>query len=163
MVAAPHFAEEQTMQRQRFKVTLRCGGSDSVMWTNRLAELESVLHLAITGSQSDWRMACAVLDTVTGAYAEITAAAPLGFVAAVRDLFSAVLAAQPRELRDGEGRDVVVEVQFAAHDATLAQCRQFAADAMSKALMDFTHDAQRAEPQYSVNGEGVGDAWFQGE
>jgi hypothetical protein len=59
------------------------------------------------------------------------------------------------------GRDVVVEVQFAAHGATLDQCRSFAYEAMEQALLNFTHDARSDGPQYSFNGESVGEAWFQ--
>lgn len=146
------------MERQRYEVTLRCGSSDAVMWTNRLEELEPVLRLAISGSQSSWRMACHVRDTVVGSYAEVSAKTPVGFTEAVQHLLAAVTKTETRPLSSGEGRDVVVEIGFAAHDATLEQCKKFVGEMMDEALLRLQ---PATGPSFSFNGQGVQNAWFE--
>jgi hypothetical protein len=152
---------EVHMQRQRYEITLRCGTTDSVFWANRLEEVRPLMALAGSGAQSDQNMALAVRDTCTGARGEVSCPSSIGFTAAAYNLLDSVGATQPRPIRQGAGRDVVVEVQFAAHGATLDQCRSFAYEAMEQALLNFTHDARSDGPQYSFNGESVGEAWFQ--
>lgn len=152
------------MERHRYEVTLRCGGGESVMWTNRLDELRPVLELAITGSQAEWRMGCAVRDVAAGAFAEVSAATPVGFWPAVRSLLRSIERCEPQRLREGAGRDVVVEVMFAAHDATLEQCRDFAGAAVDAAMRELAEAAAEQEPAtpaFSYNGPLVGQAWFQ--
>jgi hypothetical protein len=153
------------MERQRYELTLRYGSADSVFWTNRLEEVEPLLALACSGAQSDQRMALAVRDTTTGARAECANATSIGFHAMTRALLGSIGAAQPRPLREGDGRDVVVEVQFAAHDATLQQCRDFVCAAMSAAMerhaSDEPADMVTGRAAFSYNGPTVGDAWFE--
>lgn len=148
------------MERQRYEVTLRTGSKDSVMWTNRLCELTPVLELALSGMQTTQPVALAVRDTATGGRAEVSAATCIGFWEACRKALAAVEQCEPRRVRAGSGRDVVVEVRFAAHYATLEQCKEFVRACMDQSVRDQAPEYDGA-PEISYNGEVVGEAWFE--
>lgn len=151
------------MERQRYELTLRCGSTDSVFWTNQLDEVQPIITLACSGAQADQNMALAVRDTVTRARAECASATSVGFNAMCHALLNSIDAAQPRPARKGEGHDVVVEFQFAAHDVPLERCRAWAEEILADALHRHAETAQEtANPVlFSFNGPTAGAAWFQ--
>lgn len=149
------------MDRVRYECRLSTGGNDMQFWCDELQNVMALVVAVASGAQTRHSMRLVVVDTANGGRASLKAETCLGFPAAVESMLAAMEATQARPVRDGDGRDVVVEVCFAAHDATLTECRTFAQSALAVALDSYQQHPAETRASFSHNGEGLGDAWFQ--
>lgn len=155
------------MQRTRYQVQMHYNGGDSAeFYTNDLDAIVAIATIAASGSQAKYGMSLDVTDLTNKAAVRIYSPTSLYFGQRADEALAALAGCYARPTQPGEGRDVVVEVCFAAHDATLEQCRAFAAYALDDLLQKEQWQRDHGEtPQFggkfSPNGPGIADAWFQ--
>lgn len=149
------------MDRVRYECRLENAGRCMAFWADDTSDILAIVAAVCSGAQVRDSIRLVVVDTAAGHNrATLKAATCIGFAQAVESMLNAMQQTQTRPVREGEGRDVVVEVKFASHDATLAQCREYAEKAMETALLG-PSVVWPGNPSFSVNGQTVGDAWFE--
>lgn len=152
------------MDRVRYECRISTGGHMLNFHCNDTDAILGIVGAVCDGAQVSSSIRLTVIDTASRGCprSSLGAETCLGFAEAAEAFLNALNMRRSRPVREGEGRDVVVEVQFAAHDATLEQCREFAQSAVAVALDSFAqHPPTPRQPCFGHNGDGVGEAWFQ--
>lgn len=154
------------MDRVRFECRLSTGRGFIHFWVDELCHLQNMMDIVCSGVQARDSIKLTICDT-TKAAAKVTAYAPTvhGFRHVVDNLVNSMEAIENRQYLPNEGRDVVVEVKFACHEANLEDARTFAANSIEEAL-GRTDEEVGNRPgawfdKFSLNGEVVGDFWFE--
>lgn len=148
------------MDRVRYSCRLETGGVYSQFWCDDLENIQNIVNAVCSGAQVRNGIALTVTDTAChNGEARVWSPTVLGFRSVVESMLTGMQQMQTPPLHEGQGRDVVVEVKFAAHDATLTECRHWTERAIDEAL---NRDAgEEGGSKFSFNGRTVGDAWFE--